>query len=99
MIHVVAMLTASPGQRGFVLAAFNKMRPLVLEEEGCIEYQPLVDADGGDRIGADSFMVVEKWTSSEALDAHNKGANLGLFLQTVKPHLAHLTVHILKAAP
>lgn len=98
MIHVVATLTANPGQCEFVLSAFNKMRALVLEEEGCIEYQPLIDAGGGDRIGSDSFMVVEKWASSEALDAHNEGVNLGLFLQAVKPHLAHLTVHVLKAA-
>ena len=47
MIHVIAVITTHPGQRDTVLAAFRKNRPAVLGESGCLEYLPVVDAEGG----------------------------------------------------
>jgi quinol monooxygenase YgiN len=44
MIHVVAVITAKPGQREALLAAVRENLPAVLAEEGCIEYGPVVDA-------------------------------------------------------
>jgi quinol monooxygenase YgiN len=40
MIHVVAVITAKPGQRAALLEAFAALRPAVLAEAGCIEYAP-----------------------------------------------------------
>ena len=40
MIHVVAMITAQPGQREKVLAAFNANVPAVLAEDGIRDVQP-----------------------------------------------------------
>jgi quinol monooxygenase YgiN len=37
MIHVIAFITAQPGQRDKVLSAFNANVPAVLAEDGCIE--------------------------------------------------------------
>lgn len=37
MLHVVAVITAKPGQRAVILQELNAIVPLVREEEGCIE--------------------------------------------------------------
>ena len=43
MVHVLALITAKPGQREALLAAFQENVPNVLAEDGCIEYQATVD--------------------------------------------------------
>ena len=72
MIHVLAVVTARPGQRAAVLAAFRANVPNVLAEAGCIEYGAAIDAENAlpfqTRYGPDTFVVVEKWESMAALD-------------------------------
>ena len=46
MIHVLAIITAKPGKRDEVLAAFRANMPAVHAEQGCIEYGPATDAEG-----------------------------------------------------
>jgi quinol monooxygenase YgiN len=46
MIRVVAIITAQPGRREELLTAFRALVPLVHAEQGCIEYQPTIDAEG-----------------------------------------------------
>ncbi|WP_260602556.1 putative quinol monooxygenase [Variovorax sp. MHTC-1] len=64
MIHVVAVITAKPGQRDRILEAFRANRPAVLAEQGCIEYAATVDAAGmppsRGSFGDDTFVVIEK---------------------------------------
>ena len=45
MIHVLAIITAKPGQRAAVLEAFQANRPTVLAEAGCIEYGAASDIE------------------------------------------------------
>ena len=70
MIHVIAIITAKPGQRENVLAAARANIPAVLAEDGCIEYAPAIDAEGlgsfQTKVGPDAFVFIEKWTSVEA---------------------------------
>src|ERR1700751_3153840 len=73
MLHVVAIITAQPGQRETVLQAFRANVPAVHAEDGCIEYGATVDADAGGfqtKFGPDTFVVIEKWASLDALKAH-----------------------------
>src|SRR5579863_10108350 len=74
MIHVIALITAMPGMREAILAAFRANMPAVHAEQGCIEYGPAVDAEGvggfQTKFGPDTFVVIEKWASLEALKAH-----------------------------
>ena len=71
MIHVMAIVTAKPGQRETVLAAFRANIPAVHAEEGCVQYEPVIDApDAGPiqtALGPDTFCVVERWESMAAL--------------------------------
>ena len=96
MIHVVAIITAQPGQRAAVLDAFRANIPAVHAEEGCIEYGPTVDAPGGTPFGPDTFVVIEKWASAEALAAHAKAPHMAAYAEKVKPLLASRTIHVLQ---
>jgi quinol monooxygenase YgiN len=102
MIHVVAIITAKPGLRDTVLAAFNANVPAVRAEAGCIEYGAAVDADGFGRMqtkfGDDTFIVVEKWASPEALKAHAASSHMAAYAAKTGELLASRTIHILSPA-
>ena len=102
MIHVIAILTAKPGQRGAVLEAFRANVPAVHAEQGCVEYGPAIDAaDAGKiqaKLGDDAFMVIEKWESLEALQAHARSAHMAAYAAKTKEMIASRVVHVLSAA-
>ncbi len=102
MIHVVAIITAKPGRRAAALEAFRANVPAVQAEKGCIEYRPTIDAEGaGDiqaPIGADTFLVIEKWESLEALRAHANAPHMAAYAAEVKDMLATRAVHVLSDA-
>ncbi len=99
MIHVVAIIKAKPGQRDSILAAFKANIPAVHAEQGCIEYQPVIDADNAGPIqtelGADTFMVIEKWQTMDDLTAHAKSAHMAAYAEKVKELIADRSVHVL----
>jgi quinol monooxygenase YgiN len=100
MIHVLAILTAKPGKREEVLKAFRANMPAVHAEKGCIEYRPAIDADGFGKMqtafGADTFVVIEKWESADALKAHSQAPHMAAYSAKVKDLLANRVIHILK---
>jgi quinol monooxygenase YgiN len=102
MVHVIAVITAKPGKRDAILEAFRANVPNVLAEKGCIEYGPAVDAEPAPafqtRIGADAFMVVEKWESMEALKAHAAAPHMAAYGAKVKELIASRVIHILSPA-
>ena len=99
MIHVIALLTTKPGKRDAVMKEFRANVPNVKAERGCIEYGPAVDVDPGPsfqtRLGADTFMVIEKWASLEALKAHAAAPHMKAYADKVKDMPAVRVVHIL----
>lgn len=102
MIHVLAIITAQAGRRDDVLAHFRANIPAVRAEDGCLEYTPTVDAEGAGpaqaAIGPDSFVVVEKWASLEALRAHAAAPHMAAYAAKVKDMLAGRVIHILSPA-
>ena len=102
MIHVVAILTAKPGQRDAVLAAFRDNMPAVHAEPGCIQYIPAVDVPDMGRVqtklGDDSFAVLEKWDSPAALAAHAQTPHMAAYGAKVKELLESRVIHILAEA-
>lgn len=99
MIHVVAIITAKPGKRAEVLEAFNKIVPVVHEETGCIEYKPVTDAENAgasqDKIGPDSFAVIEKWATLDNLKAHSASSHMAAYGKSVSDLVVGKTVHVL----
>lgn len=102
MIHVVAMLTTQPGQRTKVLQAFNANAVTVHAEDGCIEYLATVDAQGmptsAGTLGEDTFVVVEKWASLAALQAHAAAPHMKAYAASVKELMAKRVIHVLEPA-
>ncbi|SRR5712692_9019975 len=99
MIHVVAVITTKPGKREQVLQAFRANVPAVRAEKGCIEYGAAVDADNAlpvqTRWGPDTFLVIEKWDSMEALKAHAGAPHMAAYGAKTKDLLASRVIHIL----
>jgi len=98
MIHVIAIITAKPGMREAVLKESHANRPAVLAEQGCIEYGPAVDAEGigGIKFGPDTFVVIEKWESLEALKAHGASPHMAAYGAKTKEMLADRKIYILQ---
>jgi quinol monooxygenase YgiN len=102
MIHVFAIVTATPGQRAALLDAFKANMPSVHAEDGCIEYQAVIDTPEAGRmqapIGPDSFAVIEKWASLDALKAHAASPHMAAYGAQTKPLIASRVIHILSPA-
>jgi quinol monooxygenase YgiN len=99
MIHVIAVITAKPGKREEVLKHFRANVPAVRAEKGCIEYGAAVDAEPAlpvqTKWGSDTFLVIEKWESLEALKAHAAAPHMAAYAAKVKDLLAGRVIHIL----
>jgi len=102
MIHVIAVITAKPGQRAALLDLFRANVPAVLAEDGCIEYGAAVDIDAigpaQARFGEDSFVVIEKWASIEHLRAHAVAPHMKEYSLKAKDLIANRAIHVLRAA-
>ena len=102
MIHVIAVITTRPGQRARVLEAFNANVPAVRAEDGCIEYAAAIDAAGAGPIqtpcGEDTFVVVEKWASLDALKAHAASPHMKAYAAETRDLLAGRRIHVLTPA-
>ena len=102
MVHVLAIITAKPGMRDAILKEFRANMPAVHAEQGCIEYGPAVDAEGMGRIqtplGPDTFVVIEKWESLDALKAHGAAPHMAAYAAKTKDLLVSRVIHVLTPA-
>ena len=102
MVHVLAVITAKPGLRAQLLEAFQANVPAVRAEDGCIEYAATVDTDGAGaiqtRFGDDTFVVVEKWQSLDALKAHAAAPHMAAYAAKTKDMIARRVIHVLSPA-
>ena len=101
MIHLLAFITARPGQRAALLEAFHSIIPAVHAEDGCIEYAPVVDVDGFEGfktpLGPDTYAVVEKWASADALRKHADAPHMKQYSERADAMIAKRVLHVLKA--
>ena len=102
MVHVIAVITAKPGQRAQVLQHFRANVPNVRAEKGCIEYAAAVDADNALPVqakwGADTFLVIEKWESMDALKAHAAAPHMAAYAAKTRELIASRVIHVLSPA-
>lgn len=102
MIHVIAIITAKPGQRDTILAEFRANMPAVHAEQGCIEYGPAIDAEGmgsfQTAFGPDTFLVIEKWDSKAALKAHAAAPHMAAYAAKTRDMIASRVIHVLSPA-
>ena len=102
MVHVIAVITAKPGMRESILQALRANVPAVRAEKGCIEYGAAVDAETESsiqtRYGPDTFVVVEKWESLDALKAHAAAPHMATYAAKTKDMIASRVIHVLSPA-
>jgi len=102
MVHVIAVITAKPGQREAILGHFRANVPAVRAEQGCIEYGAAVDTEPALKFqtayGPDTFLVVEKWASLDALKAHAAAPHMVAYGAKTKDLVANRAIHILQPA-
>jgi len=102
MIHVIAIITAKPDQRGAILEAIRANLPAVRAEKGCIEYGPAIDAEGigsfQTKAGPDTVFVIEKWADADALKAHAAAPHMAAYAAKVKDLVASRVIHVLAPA-
>jgi len=100
MIHVLAFITAKPGKRADILNAFANNVAAVRAEDGCISYEAALDVPAfgpmQTPLGPDTFVVVERWASADALNAHAKSAHMAEYGRTVAPWLEKRAIHVLE---
>lgn len=102
MIHVIATLEFEPGKRDYVLGEFRKIVPLVRAEAGCLEYAPAIDAETSlgmqTKIGPDKLMVIERWETLEALQAHDVAPHMQSYRAKVKQYIRGREIRVLAPA-
>jgi len=102
MIHVIATIDLHPGRRDAFLAEFRRLVPLVLAEEGCLDYGPTVDVPTGlsaqGPIRPDAVTVVERWSSLDHLRQHLVAPHMGAYRASVKDLVVGTTLVVLEPA-
>tara|TARA_R110002072_G_scaffold13481_1_gene56753 strand:+ start:223335 stop:223643 length:309 start_codon:yes stop_codon:yes gene_type:complete len=102
MLSVIAEIEVVAGKRDDFLAEFHKLVPLVLAEDGCVEYGPTIDAETDipaqiprrDNI----VTIVEKWESLAHLKAHLVAPHMTEYRVRVKELVVKAVLRILDAA-
>ena len=99
-VHIVAVIKAKTGLRQDLLKLFLDNVPLVLAEDGCIEYGPTIDMEGVGEfqtpIGPDTYVVIEKWESLDHLMAHTMAPHMKAYASKVRDMLESRSIHVLK---
>ncbi len=98
-VHVLAVIIAKAGMRDQILDAFRANVPTVHAEDGCIEYGATVDADGvggfQTKFGDDTFVVIEKWESLDALKAHAAAPHMAAYAAKTKEMIETRIIHVM----
>ena len=88
MIHVIATIQLNAGTREAFIKEFLRLTPLVRAETGCIEYGATIDEQTPSPLqelaGVDAVVVVEKWASVAALQAHSQAPHMADYRVKVK---------------
>lgn len=101
MITVIAEIRTRPGlhHRQAVLDQFAKIIPVVLREQGCHSYAPMVDYASGASFQTtvpDSIVVVEQWQSVAHLEAHLATSHMEAWREAIKDDILETRIRILQ---
>ncbi len=64
-IRLIVSMTAAPGKRDELSAAFGALCPSVQQEPGCQQYEFFQSRENPDR-----FVLIEKWDDEDTLRVH-----------------------------
>jgi len=100
MIQVIATIELKPGCRENFLPRLNENIPRVKAEDGCLAYDPFVDVDSDlpfqGEIRPNVVILVEAWSSVDALHAHLKTSHMAAYRDAVKDMVTNVRIRVLK---
>jgi quinol monooxygenase YgiN len=77
-----------PGMMDAFLDECRKIRPLVLAEEGCLQYDYTREVDTGEErqepVNQNRITLYERWASTEALEQHSAMPYMADFVSRVR---------------
>ncbi|MBK4764792.1 MAG: antibiotic biosynthesis monooxygenase [Pantoea sp. Brub] len=99
MLTVVSEICVKPGCRQIVLQAIKKIVPIVLDEEGCCQYDILLDYQA--QIPwkynlPNSVFILEKWKSLRYLEYHQQMRHMEKHRIDIKDDIIDLKILILE---
>lgn len=99
MVHVLATVEVTEGERDAFLAEFHRIVPTVRAEDGCLEYGAAVDLATGlaaqPPLRRQVVVIVEKWRDLPALEAHLAAAHMAAYRARVRSLVLKTTLHVL----
>ncbi|RIK75109.1 MAG: antibiotic biosynthesis monooxygenase [Planctomycetota bacterium] len=100
MIHVIATIEVRDGTRDQFLREFHRLAPIVRDEDGCIEYVPVIDraTSVSEPPRANVITLIEKWSNYEALEAHLQAPHMVRYRNTVKDLIVSLRIQVFDPA-
>ena len=101
MICGIATIKAKTGQRQALLACIRDNLSNVHAEVGCVEYQPMVDAEsslGAQALDKDSVVMVEQWKIMSDLNAHSVTPHMLDYREKVKVTVENVSLKVLTSA-
>ncbi len=85
MICVIATMETAAGRRDDLIELFRPLMPQVRAEPGCIDYTAMIDTRSGmaeqEPLRPNALVVVEKWESLDALQAHLKTLHMAEYFR------------------
>ena len=99
MIRVIASIYLPAEKVTRLSEIYNDLVPLVLLEEGCLEYCPTVDfpTDLTRQVRDDAVVtVIEKWVDIEAFKAHINMPHSVQFRKDIEGVVGQVSIKILK---
>ncbi len=100
MIHVIATISLQEGVRDEFLNAIGTITQAVRAERGCIEYEPVTDVESGIEtqfLDSNSVVIVEKWSSLDALHLHRNAPHLVKFKEDTKEMVTGMSIRVFSA--
>lgn len=99
MITVFAEIFIKPGRRQAVLEAIQKLTPTVLDEEGCHQYDALVDHQAQmpwKHNSPDSIFMLEQWDSLRHLEQHLQMPHMDAHRSLIKDDVLDLKIQVME---
>ena len=88
MLTIVAHITAEADRIDLVKAELEKLVPVTLKEEGCIQYDLHQDNDN-----PAYFMFYENWETRDLWQAHMNAPHLAAYVAATEGKVAEFTIY------
>jgi len=101
MINVIAAIHIKQGRLSEFIEIFKSNIPNVLQEKGCIEYAPTIDAPTGlasQELNENVVTIIEKWHNLEDLQTHLSAPHMLTYRESVADLVEQVSLQVLREA-